>query len=398
MIEPNEQFLENSGLLQDRGAIVSSEASGSWLRIENVQRDLGVLLARALHERLEQGDEAEYSGGRFDFMLSHDLGDAIERSAKKRSTLVETRPAGRKFAVRLEQNTGGLISLVADVRNEYEDNPELGGRAILQAGYLAVMNELKLAPAPKDELEESVEDVLEELDVEVRGSSRTADEVKSHRESDIREAPKTLRLLGIKDADNVRLLRELWADRSLDKVAIIDLFLHLVDEKQGMIGNNHPEYYPEMTLEDLVDTGQHLPAADLRGAQQLKSTKLFKDLGFDAKDIERRFLNADKQRALGFRYAAWLIEQPFMGDSKRKIKADLAGGANIPSIRLFTRMTNDLKNAYKTHKDNDDGKYNLAIGWQADEHRKKLEFLKTCLVLCLDIFLDQDVSRFVEDR
>jgi hypothetical protein len=232
----------------------------------------------------------------------------------------------------------------------------------------------------------------------VRGSSKTADDVKNHRELDIREAPKTLRLLGIKDPDNTRLLRELWTDRSLDKVAIIDLFLHLVEEKQGMIGSNHPEYYPEVALKDLVETGQHLPAADLRGVQQLKSTKLFTDLGFDAKDIERRLLNADKKRALGFRYAAWLIEQPFMGAAKREVKANLATGANIPSIRLFTRMTNDLKNVYKAHKENADGKYNLTIGWQAEEHRKKLEFLKTCLLLCLDVFLDQDVSRFVENR
>jgi len=399
-IEPNDRFFENAEYLLQEETTLESTVSGSTIKLRFLTLPPAVLLARALTERLEEGDAAEYSGGRFDFMMSSDLGDAIDRDAKKRNPLLETRPSDKKFGIRLERSESSY-ELTADLRKDYENDSSLGGASILNTGFIALMNEIKLAPGAHDPLDESVEDVLEEVFLEVRGSSRTAGEVRSHKEADIRNAEQTLKMLGAHNEGDLRLLEKLWADRSLDRVALIDLFLHLVDEKRRLKGAESADYYPSVSLEDMVDTGKHISGTELRSRQQRDSVRYFTDeLGFNEAEIERRTLNANRERALSFRYAAWLIEQPFMSDLKRGIKKTIAGSKTkpIPSVRIFVEATSGVSEVYKQHKENLDGKYDLSVGWQNRDYQEKLQFLRTCLLLCMNVFFEKDVSSLVNSE
>ena len=398
MRTPNEIFTANHEELLSQGMIISSAADGSSITIEGRQQDTAVVLARALTERLEREEEAVYNDDRFSFFVSSDLGEAIEASEKNKRTMFSTNPGQKAFSVKLESGSGQSSEpyvLRAEVR-EKSGEFDAADTMKLQLGYISMMNTLKLKP--KDPLEESFEDVIKQVEVEVHGSNKAVLDVREQREVDIREAPQTLKLLGVKDASDTHLLRELWTDRSLDRVALIDLYFNLMNKKREIIGSANADYYPDITLLDLVQTGRHLPATSLRASQQEESTKILVDIGFDPKDIDRRFSNADRDRSLGFRYTAWLIEQPFMKDFRRSLKGALVAGDRVPTIKLFLAVTSEVFNAYRNHKDDEDRQYDVSIDWQDEQYRRKLEFLKTCSLLCMNIFFDKDVSGLLGDR
>jgi hypothetical protein len=56
-----------------------------------------------------------------------------------------TRPANANFGVKVyRQSSNGQYELKADIRNKFEDKPELGGRMLLQLSFIAVIEALNL--------------------------------------------------------------------------------------------------------------------------------------------------------------------------------------------------------------------------------------------------------------
>lgn len=396
MSKSEERFNRNTEGLQRLGVDTTWTDDDTRVQVEGADLELAVKIARALTDKLENGELAEINGDRFDFLYDMSLKEAADRANKGRSPLFETQPDSGRFSIRVEKTQSEETILVASVRNDDREKDELYAPNLLKNGFLSVLRCVELVPV-KDALQETLEETLEQIDVEVRGSSKTAKEIRSDRERDLETAPETFRLLGVKEADNLRQLNELWEDRSLDRVAIVDLFLHLVEEKQKRVAPGKNGYIPEIRLIDLVQTGRHLPAADLRGEQQRKSSSFFVELGYDPKEIDRKVINADINRAQAFRYAAWLLNQSFMDKFTEGIKEELIEKGNIPSIRLFVKLSEEVLRIYKSYKDNDENE-DLSIDWRKMEYDRELEFYKTCSLLCLNIFFGKDISELVKDR
>lgn len=139
---------DNWTKLNERSLNARSSISGSYLNIEGLDLDLAVTLAHYLTDELDNHNGLYIpspSYNEVNFSLERSLAEAREEAATRSQYVFgETRPADGNMAVRVERGVGDRYELTADVRNELEDRPELDGGRILQLGFIAVVQSLKI--------------------------------------------------------------------------------------------------------------------------------------------------------------------------------------------------------------------------------------------------------------
>lgn len=114
------------------------------VRIEGLRKETAIRLAHGLTVRLDKsnGLYRPWSGySAAVFTLERSMAVADERALQGDQYIFgEERPADRNMAVRVENHT---FAINADVRNELEDNPNLGGAMLLRLGLIATVESLE---------------------------------------------------------------------------------------------------------------------------------------------------------------------------------------------------------------------------------------------------------------
>jgi hypothetical protein len=136
---------ESIDYLRARGIAIEVAPNGNRLAVGRLSLEAAVDLGHALTLELDarHGDRAMYRPDAF--VLAKVLAEAQQRMASGEARVFgETRPDERNMAVRVDR-AADAFALTADVRNAYEDHPELGGGALLQAGFIAVTQTIDLS-------------------------------------------------------------------------------------------------------------------------------------------------------------------------------------------------------------------------------------------------------------
>ena len=139
-----EKLDKNLSKLLGNGVAVETSPGGRTLLVSKLGFETAIKLGHALTVQLDgmHGGRGMYDPKKYTQEAA--LTQArVRLAASEGRVFGETRPAGRNLAVRVEQN-GQHFSLAADVRNDYEDRPELNGGHILQLGFVAVLKTLDL--------------------------------------------------------------------------------------------------------------------------------------------------------------------------------------------------------------------------------------------------------------
>ena len=133
----------NWAKLVEAGAEGRSSASGSSLSINNLPMELAINLGYAYVQSLDQlGDYPQYAG----YSREEASIEATQRQKLGHQVVFgEFRPADRNCAVRIEQSENNTFSLYADVRNNYEDQPELDGNKKLQQKFIEAVESIEIS-------------------------------------------------------------------------------------------------------------------------------------------------------------------------------------------------------------------------------------------------------------
>jgi hypothetical protein len=139
----SEKLGENLSGLLSQGVIIETSSFGRCLSVSKLDLQTAVRLGHALTIALDDSPRWRmYTAS--GFSLEDNLSRAKELASNHENIIFgETRPADRNLAVRVERERQSF-SLIADVRNDYEDRPELEGGRILQLGFVAAINALEL--------------------------------------------------------------------------------------------------------------------------------------------------------------------------------------------------------------------------------------------------------------
>ncbi len=134
----------NWNILASKGVEMESPLNKSVVRVRHLDFDTALRLGHALTIQLDSNEACPQYDKPY-FSYEKVVRDALERIAQKRSRVFgETRPARAKFAVRVDKDLASDFLLYADIRNQYEDKPELGGGDKLQQAFIATVESLDL--------------------------------------------------------------------------------------------------------------------------------------------------------------------------------------------------------------------------------------------------------------
>lgn len=139
---------QNLVRLLESGVNIEVGKGGKRLEVSRLPLTTAVALGHTMTVLLDA-----MNGGHMYATADNRLGDKLfeanHRLELSETTLFgETRPAGRNLAVRVDLDPASSVAedrrftLLADVRNEYEDNPELSGGRRLQLGFIAAIGAL----------------------------------------------------------------------------------------------------------------------------------------------------------------------------------------------------------------------------------------------------------------
>lgn len=133
---------KNLAVMLERGAEMRSSLSGRSLYIENLDLVTAVDVSHALTIQLDNrhGERAMYKPRAY----TRETVDYMVNKAFDMRDSYEARPDDRNLAVRLERGRKESYTIVADVRNDYEDFPEKGGGMLLQLGFIAALSRQEL--------------------------------------------------------------------------------------------------------------------------------------------------------------------------------------------------------------------------------------------------------------
>jgi hypothetical protein len=122
-----------------------STVGGGSVRVSGLELETGILIGHALTLDLDRHHYRDmYTHSSYPFEQARQ--EAIERAEiDDRNVFGVTRPANANFGVKVyRQSSNGQYELKADIRNKFEDKPELGGRMLLQLSFIAVIEALNL--------------------------------------------------------------------------------------------------------------------------------------------------------------------------------------------------------------------------------------------------------------
>jgi hypothetical protein len=130
--------------LMTRGVSIETAPGGGVLWVSKLDLPTSVRIARALTLAIDAGPDGRSTYRPEEFPSEEQLiGEAMHRMDRESQVFGETRPANRNMAVRVEERMGNF-RMTADLRNAYEDHPELGGARLLQVGFVAALDTLDL--------------------------------------------------------------------------------------------------------------------------------------------------------------------------------------------------------------------------------------------------------------
>jgi hypothetical protein len=128
--------------LSEVGVEGVSSINGSNVEISNLSKEIAVALCHAYIQSLEELDDHRLYRSYSQERVAHEIDQRIQAGHKV--VMGELRPANRNCAVRMEHDNDGMFSLHADVRNDYEDHPELNGRKKMQQKLIEAIESLGL--------------------------------------------------------------------------------------------------------------------------------------------------------------------------------------------------------------------------------------------------------------
>lgn len=139
----SEKLDNNLSKLLANSVSIETSPGGRTLWVSKLGFETAIKIGHALTVQLDM----DQGRGMYDpdrYFFEDALAEAQTRlDAAERTVFGETRPANRNLAVRVDRETRGF-SLSADVRNDYEDRPELEGGRILQSGFVEAIKTLDL--------------------------------------------------------------------------------------------------------------------------------------------------------------------------------------------------------------------------------------------------------------
>ncbi len=136
----------NWELLGDRGVEMRSSINGRSVDADHLDLEVALRIAHALTLKLDETERRNiYAERSFPF---EDVVSKARQQIKEGKHLIfdETRPADANCAVRVEIWRPGEYFLLADVRNDYVDRPELDRPMRLQHAFTEVIESLDLPP------------------------------------------------------------------------------------------------------------------------------------------------------------------------------------------------------------------------------------------------------------
>jgi hypothetical protein len=137
----------NWKLLSKNLTLCESSLSGRTLKLRLQNEPLALALSHAVTLALDQNPTVRPSYGRYSLdEHTHWYGAQLNDGRCS----YETRPASANYAVRIETWNSDTYQITADVRNLFEDRPELGGAEFLQTAFNDAVENLK--PEFLDEL------------------------------------------------------------------------------------------------------------------------------------------------------------------------------------------------------------------------------------------------------
>ena len=126
------------------GATIEPSPGGGRLSVARLSFETAVTLGHAMTVQLDvrHGDRAMYRPD--SYTAARALQESRARLERGETTIFgETRPDERNMAVRVDRHAAAF-GLVADIRNAYEDRPELQGGLLLQMGFVAAIETIDL--------------------------------------------------------------------------------------------------------------------------------------------------------------------------------------------------------------------------------------------------------------
>jgi hypothetical protein len=399
MQTPRWHFYENSEGLSNINARAYSSLDKSSVRIDNLPRDMGITIAHEMTKRLDAMGSTGREFNNKNYLLGNDLSDGLRKSLSGEPVVFETTPALGNFVVQLslperkEMEELGITKGMYSLQARLHEGTLMGNKTpeelkqILQLGYISLFERADFFPS---EEEIDIERKLDQLGVSIPSDRLIKAEIEEDEKKEIEVVKTMLMNLGVKGIEP-ELLTTLCEVKKWDSIAVTDLYLYVVVRKQQ---KGHP--FPGIFLNDLVQATDKLIADKLRDDQEKQSYRIYESLGFKEGEIQRRYelYEGDNKRKLSVRYIAWLASQDFMKGFSLEVAKKLSAGEKLPNIKLFELATSHVYQQYRQHRNNRHDVYDLSIDWERDDYETAQNFLRTALMLCLDIFYDQDIARF----
>lgn len=130
----------NWNILNDMGVTTEAHISGAWLRVENLDKRIAIKIGHALVRQLDTlTDPSRHAS----LTLERVEAEAERRIEKNERVIFgELRPADRNCAVSVEADHNGGYVLKADIRNDFEDDPELNGGKRIQLQFIETIENI----------------------------------------------------------------------------------------------------------------------------------------------------------------------------------------------------------------------------------------------------------------
>ena len=132
----------NWQILNEKGVTAKAHVNSGSLDLGSLDKETAIKIGHAFTQKLDELSNFR----RYTYYSLEQAQAEAEQRIKDNQIVIfgEMRPADRNCAVRIEGDSSGSYWLHADIRNDFEDRPELDGGKQLQRKFIETIESMDL--------------------------------------------------------------------------------------------------------------------------------------------------------------------------------------------------------------------------------------------------------------
>lgn len=332
VIYPNE-----TGLTVEEGSQRQRLVRPPDLVIRGLTRAYGIVLFNELNKNLNP-----FTSQNEDLTAPLQFMDEATLASIEREPIQIRSEEDSEFDILLEESEPGAGRFDLEIKKGPASKEDaIEARDTLHSAFNAVMSEVELTKVSLDDYGQvlpEAESMDEQVEVQVPPRQKLSAINRSNRvtaksrfqrpeakqfSDDVQEIKFLMEILGIDGADEARSseLVEFWKNRGRDHIAIIDLFMFVVERKRELHTSSGPQYH--VTFEEMKQYGGKKPdQIALRRELEDKSLEHMSDDFRMLRPDASHFLQSAQSELdkLRLRYVTWLASYPDLVGVRRKAR------------------------------------------------------------------------------